>query len=166
MKNDAKNGYKKFKQVIDVIRKYQNKKRTQDIIGNQDTMNFNILPFTLDLLSDYYENGLYSNDKIVIEENGVGEILWEKTINEENVYFSENIPLYLNYFTVNAVVKEDLFSRLHKCILTKSCNEILDILDILEIASVKISSDYYENSFNNIEIILKPCEFMFDRYLN
>ena len=34
------------------------------------------------LLQDYYENGIYTNDINIIETNGNGEILWDKTINE------------------------------------------------------------------------------------
>ena len=43
---------------------------------------FNYLAIALFLLKDYYEYGVYRNDKDIIETNGEGSILWDKTINE------------------------------------------------------------------------------------
>ena len=40
--------------------------------------NYNLLALAIDLYDDYHINGLYSNEKTIIEENGEGEILWEK----------------------------------------------------------------------------------------
>ena len=150
---DAKNGYKKFKQILSVIRKYKSKEQLYMIAGTGDTTEFNLLSFTLDLLQDYYENGLYSSDKVVIEENGSGEILWEKSINENNVYFSNKIPVYLDFYTVNDVLnEEDIFRRLHRLIITKCCEEIKEILEILAIPHVMISDERLEN-FGNKEYI-------------
>lgn len=46
------------------------------------------------LLQDYFENDVYSNTEEIIECNGSGEILWDKTINETFTLLSENRPYY------------------------------------------------------------------------
>lgn len=143
---DKENNFKKFKQILSVIRKYQAKEQVYNIDGFQEIKEFNLLAFTLDLLQDYHENGIYSNDKTIVEENGLGEILWDKTINEQNVYFCDGTPVYLDLYTVNDVVnEEDLFRRLHKCIISRCSEEIKEILEVLEIPQVLISSERIED---------------------
>lgn len=140
--NDKQNNFKKFKQILSVVRKYQAKEQFYNVDGLQEMREFNLLAFTLDLLQDYHENGLYSNDKTIVEENGYGEILWDKTINEQNIYFSDGVPVYLNLYTVNNVInEEDLFRRLHRCIVSRCSEEIKEILEVLEIDQVSISSE-------------------------
>lgn len=144
--NDKQNGFKKFKQILSVIRKFQAKEQLYNVDGLQELKDFNLLAFTLDLLQDYHENGIYSNDKMIIEEDGSGEILWEKTINEKNVYFSDGVPIYLDFYTVNDVInEEDLFRRLHKCIISRCSEEIKEVLEILEIERVTMSTERIED---------------------
>lgn len=144
--NDKQNKFKKFKQILSVIRKYQAKEQFYNLDGLQEMREFNLLAFTLDLLQDYHENGIYSNDKTIVEENGFGEILWDKTINEQNIYFSDGVPVYLDLYTVNNVInEEDLFRRLHRCIISRCSEEIKEILEVLEIDQVSISSERIED---------------------
>lgn len=155
---DIKNGYKKFKQILSVIRKYKGKEQVQIISGTEDITEFNLLSFTLDMLQDYYENGIYSNNKVVIEENGFGEILWEKTINEQNMYFSNNLPIYLEPYTVNNVVNQnDIFRRLHMSIITECCKNTKDIIEVLEISPVFLSDEYLDDfgSEEHLKYLLK-----------
>lgn len=153
---DKQNNYRKFKQILSVIRKYESKEQRQNVVGTEQIMKFNLLPFTLDLLQDYYENGVYSNDKTVIEENGCGEILWEKTINEKNVYFSNKTPVYLDLYTVNNVVnEEDVFRRLHRCIISSASENIKEVLEVLEIPPVIISSERIEDFGDKEYLIYK-----------
>ena len=63
------------------------------------------------MYDDYHINGLYSNEKTIIEENGEGEILWEKTINEKDAYFVNNVPFYLDVFSVNKETNEEEILR-------------------------------------------------------
>ena len=58
-----------------------------------------IRAFFYTLLNDYYENGLYENDKDIIENNGNGEIHWDKTINDSFTLLSNNRPYYLELKT-------------------------------------------------------------------
>lgn len=49
---DKENNFKKFKQILSVIRKYQAKEQLYNIDGFQEIKDFNLLAFTLDLLQD------------------------------------------------------------------------------------------------------------------
>ena len=151
---DQTNNFKILKQVVSVIRKYQSKEQ-KIVFGKEfDLDNFNLLSITLELLNSYYEHGLYRNDRQIIEENGDCEILWEKTINESTAYFSNGVPVYLDTFTINQENNEqDFFRRLHAFIITEACNRLKDILGILDIECVNISSEKIE-SFGSSEYIV------------
>lgn len=143
---DASSDFKKLKQIISVIRKYQSKEQKIGLGDQIELDNFNLLSITLELIYSYYEHGLYSNDKQIIEQNGDGEILWEKTINENAVYFSDGLPIYLDTFTVNQENNEqDYFRRLHAFIITEACNSLKDIFSILDIECINISEDTTNN---------------------
>lgn len=152
--DDEKQNFKMLKQLILVIRKYQSKEQNFGLGDSIDNENFNLLSLVLELIFDYYEHGLYSNDKLITENDGEGEILWEKTINEKEAYFTNNIPIYLDTFTINNKNNEqDYFRRLHATILTNACNKLKDILKILDIDQINISSEVLDN-FGNKDYIL------------
>ena len=153
---DKENNYKKFKEIIAVIRKYQYREQKQRCGDKQEENNFNLLSVTLDLIEDYLENGLYWNEKYIVELNGEGEILWEKTINESIPYFINNIPIYLDTFTVNQENnEEDYFRRLHSCILVEAYNKIKDILSIIyNVDSLSNISFEKRKNFGNLEYII------------
>jgi hypothetical protein len=151
--NDSTNEYQQLKQLISVIRKYQSKEQKIGFNDQLEADNFNLLSIALELIYSYYDHGLYSNDKQIIEQNGYGEILWEKTINESTVYFSNGLPVYLDTFTVNQENNEqDYFRRLHAFILSEVCKKLKDILLILDIDTIIISSEEREY-FGNSEYI-------------
>ena len=149
--SDSTNSYKQLKQLIAVIRKYQSKKQKIGFRNHQiDTDNFNLLAIALELIYSYYDHGLYSNDKQIIEQNGYGEILWEKTINESTAYFSNGLPIYLDTFTINQENNEqDYFRRLHALILTEVCKKLKDVLRILDIDNINISSEKRDHFGSN-----------------
>jgi len=152
--NDSINNFQKLKQLISVIRKYQSKEQKIGFSSQVDVDNFNLLSIALELIYSYYDHGLYSNDKQIIEQNGCGEILWEKTINESTAYFSNGLSIYLDIFTVNQENNEqDYFRRLHAFILSEVCKKLKDILRILDIDTINISSEKREH-FGNSEYIL------------
>lgn len=72
-----------LRQILKVLEKYN---ATEQIIRmfneTSDSSAFNMLAVMLFLLQDYYEYGVYSNTHDIIESNGDGAILWDKTINE------------------------------------------------------------------------------------
>lgn len=149
--DDRDNGFKVFNQLISVIRKYKSKEQK---IGDSDLeSNSNLLLITLELIFSYYEYGLYRNDKKIIELNGDGQILWDKTINENTAYFSNGVPIYLDIFTINQETNEnDYFRKLHATVLTTVCKKLKDVLKILNIDMINVSSDSIED-FGNREYI-------------
>ncbi len=148
-----------LKQVMRVLEKYSNSKEpvVKMYNPNDDGVSFNFLAIILYLLNDYFENGIYSNSIIKIEENGEGEILWDKTINETFAILNEDGPVYPNYFTVKTIANEnDYIKRLHEFVLTKCSEEITTLgLDSLfdNILTVELSNESWD-SLGDIDYIL------------
>lgn len=121
--NDPK---EEMKQVIQVLQKYASKEQIVNLYNGSDQANsFNLLAVMLFLLMDYHENGLYTNFEEIIEQNGEGEIIWEKTINEGFSIIKNNKPYYTEYYTRKTVDNEtDYFFRLHRCVVTECSQQI------------------------------------------
>lgn len=164
--NDRNNNFKMLKQIVSVIRKYQSKEQKIGLGEEFDAQNFNLLSITLELLNSYYEHGLYRNDRQIIEENGDGEILWEKTINENTAYFSNGVPVYLNTFTINQESNEhDFFRRLHAFVITEACIRLRDILGILDIECINISSEKIESFGSNEYIVYRLNQELSNQFI-
>ena len=121
-----------------------------------DSSAFNMLAVMLFLLQDYFEYGAYTNTQDIIESNGAGDILWDKTINETFTLLSNNRPYYPELLTMKRVNDDfDYFKRLHECILTKCSMELrdADLLDLFDIMGVDISDEQIED-FGDKEYIL------------
>lgn len=149
---------KKFKQLIKVIERYNSKEIKNGLndfnCDKQD--NYDPLSMMVFLMSDFFENGVYSNDRDLIEVNGSGEILWDKTVNESFALISRNRPFYPEMFTKKRISDEyDYFKRLHECILTKCSKELEDagLLDLFDIDPIELSDDEISD-FGDKEYIL------------
>ena len=148
--------FEEVKQVVKVIEKYSGK--TQNITTyeqDKDNVRQNILAFMTYFLQDYYEYGLYRNEQEVVEFNGDGDILWDKTINETTPLMVRETPYYINLYTSKQVHdNSDFFQRLHGCILTSISKDLqqYDLVDILDIVPVDISDETIDD-FGNIEYI-------------
>lgn len=108
------------------------------------------------LLQDYFEYGAYTNTQDIIESNGSGDILWDKTINETFTLLSNNRPYYPELLTMRRVNDDfDFFKRLHECILTRCTEELrdADLLDLFDIMGVDISDEHIED-FGDKEYVL------------
>lgn len=150
---DKANNYMKLKQLVAVIRKYEARKQSQNASMGYDSQ-YNSLAITLELIEDHLEHGLYSNNRQIIEENGFGEILWEKTINVSPVFFSNGIPLYLDLFTLNQESNEqDFFRQLHRIVISNACAKLRDVLEIIDVVPV-VLTDTKVSALGGKEFIL------------
>lgn len=148
-------------QVLKVLEKYNTKEQIIKIFNDtSESSSFNLLAVLLFLIRDYYENGVYNNTEDIIETNGPGEILWDKTINETFTYLSNNRPYYPEFLTKKRVNNEtDYFKRLHECILTKASREMknADLLDLFETTEIDLTDEELED-FGDKEYILYRIE--------
>ena len=155
---DNSNPKAELKQVLKVLEKYNSKEQIIRMYNDSsDSSAFNMLAVMLFLLNDYYEYGSYTNTQDIIETNGTGDILWDKTINETFTLLSNNRPYYPEMLTRKRVNNDyDYFKRLHECILTRCTEELReadDLLDLFDLTGVDISDEQIED-FGDKEYIL------------
>ena len=150
-----------LRQVLKVLEKYNTKEQIIRMFNDSSERSaFNLLAVLLFLMQDYYENGVYSNTEDIIESNGSGEILWDKTINEAFTFLSNNRPYYIDLQTKKRVTDDyDYFKRLHECILTKASEELkeAELLDLFEIMGVDLTDEVLDD-FGEEEYILYRIE--------
>lgn len=148
-------------QVLKVLEKYNTKEQIIRMFNDSsESSAFNLLAVLLFLLQDYFENGVYNNTEDIIESNGSGEILWDKTINETFTMLSNNRPYYTDLQTKKRVTDDfDYFKRLHECILTKASEELRDaeLLDLFEITGADLTDEELDD-FGDEEFILYRIE--------
>lgn len=150
-----------LKQVLKVLQRYNAREQIIRMYSDSsDERTFNLLAVLLYLLNDYYENGSYSNTQDIIETNGTGEILWDRTINETFTLLSSNRPYYPNIQTKRRVVDEyDYFRRLHECVLSLATAELesSDLLELFDIMPVDLSDEVLDD-FGERDYILYRIE--------
>lgn len=146
-----------LKQILKVLEKYNSKEQIIRMYNDtSDSSAFNMLAVMLFLLQDYYDYGPYTNTQDIIETNGDGEILWDKTINETFTLLSNNRPYYPEILTRKRTIDDfDYFKRLHECILTRCTTELqdADLLELFDIAGVDVSDEEIDD-FGEKEYIL------------
>lgn len=150
-----------LRQVLKVLEKYNTKEQIVRMFNDSsENSAFNLLAVLLFLLQDYFENGVYNNTEDIVQSNGSGEILWDKTINETFTMLSNNRPYYTDLQTKKCVTDDfDYFTRLHECILTKASKELKDaeLLDLFEITGVDLTDEELDD-FGDDEYILYRIE--------
>ncbi|MBQ3611364.1 MAG: LlaJI family restriction endonuclease [Firmicutes bacterium] len=148
-------------QVIKVLEKYNSKEQIIRMFNDSsESRAFNILAVLLFLMQDYYENGVYENTEDIVESNGSGEIIWNKTINETFAMITNNRPYYLDLKTRKRISdNHDYFKRLHECVLTSASNELEDagLLNLFELVGVDLTEETLDN-FGDKEVILYNIE--------
>ena len=146
-----------LKQVLKVLEKYNSKEQIiRTYTDTSDSSAFNMLAVMLFLLKDYHEYGPYTNTQDIIETNGSGGILWDKTINETFTLLSNNRPYYPELLTLKRVTDDfDYFKRLHECILTRCTKELSSahLIDLFDITGAEISDEQLDD-FGDKEYIL------------
>lgn len=160
---------KELQQIIRVLEQYNAKEQIIRMFNeSSESRSFNILAVLLFLLNDYFENGVYSNTEIIVENNGSGEILWDKTINETFSFLSNERPYYFDLKTRRR--REDNFDfvkRLHECVLTLASKELLaaGLLELFGITEVDISDEELDD-FGEKDYILYCLENELTRQFN
>lgn len=148
-------------QVIKVLEKYNSKEQIIRMFNDSsESKSFNLLAVLLFLLQDYYDNGVYNNTDDIVESNGLGEILWDKTINETFAMITNNRPYYVNVQTKKRITDEhDYFKRLHECVLTVASKELEDagLLRLFEIVGVDLIEEELTD-FGDKETVLYNIE--------
>ena len=145
-----------LKKVLKVIKKYNDKEQLVYLFnGENENKIFNRLAVSLHLLEEYFQYGVYTNQHDVIETNGEGEILWDKTINETFALIQNNRPYYVELQTQNSIDDEmDYIKRLHECVLTKCTLELREtgILELFDIAEVELTGSRLDD-FGDVDYI-------------
>lgn len=144
-----------MKQVLKVIKKYNSSEQLIYLFNGEDENKvFNKLAVSLHLLEEYYAYGLYTNQHEIIESNGEGEILWDKTMNESFALMQNNKPYYVDLRTQCIVNNDfDYYRRLHEYILTACSKELKEVglLQLFDISEVDLTnaeiSDFGDNAY-------------------
>lgn len=148
-----------MKQVIKVLERYSRSEKQIINVFNGDGENrsFNILAVILFLLNDYYEYGIYTNSEDIIEVNGEGEILWNKTIDESFALIEDNRPYYMELYTGKTIDDDmDYFKRLHECVITECSKQLQDAqLDTLFDMDTVVLSEETLMDFGDRDYILE-----------
>lgn len=146
-----------LKLVLKVLEKYNSKEQIIRMYnGTSDGGAFNMLAVMLFILQDYFEHGVYTNTQSIVESNGTGDILWDKTINETFTLLSNGRPYYPELLTAKRVNDDfDFFKRLHECVLTRCTVQLreADLLDLFDIMGADLSEEQLED-FGDREYIL------------
>ncbi|MBD5642576.1 LlaJI family restriction endonuclease [Clostridium botulinum] len=131
----AKNGDKKAiaKQLLALFGEYSKREKLDEdeleSIGSIDSKNiYNMLSVIIFLMNDYFENGLYSNEKNICIINGEDEINWLRTIDEIQPLINGGELIYLEYFTNSTQNdEENYFRQLHRYILNECTKKLNDL---------------------------------------
>lgn len=147
--------FDELKQVLKVIKKYDSSEQLIYLFnGEDDSKIFNKLAVSLHLLEEYYASGIYTNQRDIVETNGEGEILWDKTINETFAIIQNNKPYYVELQTKNTIDNDhDYFRRLHECVLTICSKELEEVglLQLFDLSEVELTqaelSDFGDENY-------------------
>lgn len=146
-----------FKQVLKVIKKYKNLYENTDYQNEElEDVSYSQLSMMIFFLEDYYEHGVYSNSKKILQINGNGEIDWNRTINYTMPLIKDNEPYYMELYTkYNIDDLYDYFRLLHEYIVT-TCSAHLEkagLLELFDLTPIELS-DKVEEDFGEKESIL------------
>lgn len=92
------------KQLFKIFEKYEAKSVREDNLlakdYNEEKDYFSLFALYKELIEDYIKNGLYENQKSIYEVSGMGQIDWNKTVNEIHPFFSSTMrPIYIDYYS-------------------------------------------------------------------
>lgn len=148
-----------LKQIIKVLQRCNSKEQIIHMYNEGGKITtFNRIAVIVFLLNDYFENGIYVNTQDVIETNGNGDILWERTINSTLPIIIHSRPYYIELQTKKRINdNNDYFLRLHKFLLTECSRELYnaDLLELLDITGVELSKENFDDFGEEEDIIYR-----------
>lgn len=157
---DDSNISEDFKQIIEVIRKF-NESHIFDYKNDiLEDISFNLLSLMIFFIEDYYKNGLYTTFESRYEINGMGEINWDKSINYNFAIIQDNKPYYVELFTRKKLNDNNNFFRLlHEFIITECSNKLneVDLLELFGFSEINIS-DKSLDDFGDKTFLLNKIE--------
>lgn len=126
-------------QVIKVLNKYYNRSQTVFFNSALDSENeqYNLLSVMLSLMYDYYQYGLYTKEQVINERNGRGEILWDKTVDNEIAVISNGRPFYPDIISKKRLNDEESFVRKVHAWVISDCSKRLEKADLLKIFALE-----------------------------
>jgi hypothetical protein len=158
---DDTTAFDKLRQVLQVIHKYNSKTYTIPLAtGDDQNALTNLLAIQLFLISDFMENGIYTNYKETLSLNNEGEIDWNHTVNELDPLIFNGAPFYMDFFSRNSDEDDgDFFRRLHVCIAADALQELKkQSLDALFSISAEIDSPEPIENLGDIPFLLRQVE--------
>lgn len=157
---------KQMYQVFKVLEKYSRQFSKQDVRNVNffsdidEAGKINLLSVILFILEDYAENGLYQQEEKIIEINGNGEILWQKSVDTFDPIFQNGTPIYTELYTKKGINNElDFFRLLHAYVVTKCSEEVekTSLASFFGLPTAEISEDD-EEAFGDVEYIVERLE--------
>jgi len=148
---DVDNRHVKFRQIMDVLENYSYNLSQSISQSNATNKGFHDnLGIQTSLLKDYYNNGLYYSQYEEISVNGPGKVLWNRTITQSQAYILNNIPIYLDNYTLDTKSNdEDIIKLIHMIILSEISRTLDPILDIFEWEKIFLSDIYLKDFMDN-----------------
>ncbi|RAP50970.1 MAG: hypothetical protein BZ136_00290 [Methanosphaera sp. rholeuAM74] len=150
-----------FKQVINVIKRYESTCEDdayEDI--ETDNLTSNMLPMMLFFVEDYYENGVYTKIHSILEDNGDGEIDWNRTVNKDQSIVINDKAYYTHLQTKRKLNDlYDYYRLLHEYIITDCSNylEKNELLHLFDLTPVEISDNHLDD-FGKLDFILNKLD--------
>lgn len=130
-------------QLFKIFEKYEAKSIREDNLlakdYNEEKDYFSLFALYKELIEDYIKNGLYENQKSIHEVSGLGEIDWNKTVNEIHPFFSSTMrPIYMNYYSHDIEEEQENYIKFIQMELlakaTKYFNQFKELgLDIIDL---------------------------------
>lgn len=132
-----------MRQIFRVLRLSSGSYSQVATLSEEGTRDKDRLPLMLALLESYEEYGVYSNYVRTIEDNGAGDINWERTIASNLPVISNGTPLYLDYKTNKSNPdSSDFVTKLHRSVLTECSRFFQDsgMAELLGLGEISLSN--------------------------
>lgn len=152
--------FSEFNQIIKVLKKFN---KINEIDYENDLLedvSFNLLSLMIFFIEDYYEHGIYTSFREIYEINGMGEINWDKSINNKFPLIKDDKPYYIELYTKKKLTDNfNYFKILHEFIVTECCKKLKEfgLLNVFDFTEVLIS-DKSLDDFGDSDIIINKIE--------